>query len=147
MKQHGWSYTDLERASGRALTRGRWQQLGSGVQQRNFPDPGSLAVISQVLEVDITTVVLAAAQHLGLNVQHRGDSLSELLPAGTDQLSERMRDAILTLIRAAVADTLVGDRTTADRPDELTGLRLEWRKSAAPSQATQNIPRTDKAPP
>lgn len=140
MKQRGWSYTDLERASGRALTRGRWQQLGSGLQQRKFPDPSSLAVISRVLEVDITTVVLAAALHLGLEVQRRGDGLSELLPAGTHQLSERLRDAILTLIRAAVAETLAGVPTTPDRSDELTGLRLEWRKSAAPSTATEERP-------
>lgn len=140
MQQHGWSYADLERASGCALTRGRWQQLGSGAPQRKFPDPRSLTVISQVLEVDITTVVLAAAQHIGLNVQRRDDGLSHLLPAGTDRLSERLRDAILTLIRAAVADTQAHDRTTPDRSDELTGLKLEWPKSTAPSGSTRNVP-------
>jgi len=34
MAERGWSYSDLERRSGRALSRGRWQQMGSGVAQK-----------------------------------------------------------------------------------------------------------------
>ena len=104
MDARGWSYSDLERRSDRALSRGRWQQLGSGVPQRKFPDPISLTVIARVLDVDITTVVLAAAQAVGLEVRPRTSDLGALLPPGTDLLSERMRDAILALVRAAVAD-------------------------------------------
>ena len=109
MHERGWSYSDLERASDRALTRGRWQQLGSGVPQRKFPDPGSLTLIAQVLEVDIATVVLSAARSLGLDVGRRGAELAHLLPVQTDRISERMRDAILTLIRSAVAEAPAGD--------------------------------------
>ena len=133
MKERGWTYSDLERASGRALTRARWQQLGSGVAQRKFPDPSSLSVISQVLEVDITTVVLAAARSVGLDVRTRGTDMAHLLPALTERLSERMRDAILGLVRAAVADTGADDRGDGGRSDALGGLRLEWPKSAPPS--------------
>jgi hypothetical protein len=104
MHERGWSYSDLERASDRALTRGRWQQLGSGVPQRKFPDPGSLTVIARVLELDVTTVVLAAARSLGLDVGRRRAEMAHLLPVHTDRISERMRDAILTLIRSAVAE-------------------------------------------
>ncbi len=135
MKERGWSYSDLERASGRALTRGRWQQLGSGVQQRKFPDPASLTVISQVLEVDITTVVLAAARSVGLDVRSRGTDLAHLLPALTERLSERMRDAILTLVRAAVAETRGDEASGAAGSDALQGLRLEWPKSTSPSES------------
>ena len=137
MQERGWSYSDLERASGRALTRGRWQQLGSGAQLRKFPDPGSLTAIAEVLEVDITTVVLAAAQTLGLDVRQQGADLSHLLPDRTERLSDRMRDAILGLIRAAVAETLDDDGLEPARSDALRGLRLEWPKSAAPSEATR----------
>ena len=105
MKERQCSYSDLERASDRALTRGRWQQLGSGAPQRKFPDPATLTVLSQVLEVDITTVVLAAARSVGLNVRSRGTDLAHLIPALTEPLSERIRDAILSLVRAAVAET------------------------------------------
>ena len=133
MAERGWSYSDLERASGRALTRGRWQQLGSGVVQRKFPDPSSLSVISEVLEVDITTVVLAAARSVGLDVRTRGTDLAHLLPALTERLSGRMRDAILTLVRAAVSETR-RDEGEGTVPDTLQGLRLEWPRSASPSE-------------
>lgn len=134
MKERGWSYSDLERASGRALTRGRWQQLGSGVAQRKFPDPSSLSVISEVLEVDITTVVLAAARSVGLDVRTRGTDLAHLLPALTERLSERMREAILSLVRAAVAETRHDEGSDVTSSEALQGLRLEWPKSASPSR-------------
>ena len=136
MEARGWSYRDLERASGGALTRGRWQQLGSGVAQRKFPEPGSLTVIAQVLELDITTVVLAAARSVGLDVSRRGAELADLLPAETELLSERMRDAILTLIRSAVAETDSGAKPTWAA--SLSGMRLEWPKHAATIMSTSS---------
>jgi hypothetical protein len=140
MVERGWSYSDLERESGRALTRGRWQQLGSGVPQRRFPDPESLTAISNVLEIDITTVVLAAAQTLGLDVHRGGSGMSHLLPAETAQLSERMRDAILVLIRSAVADAQAGGGDGPAQDTGLDGLRLEWPKSSAPSSHDRDQP-------
>lgn len=141
MDAQGWSYSDLERLSGRALSRGRWQQLGAGVQQKKFPDPASLSVIAQVLQVDITTVTLAAARAVGLNVLPVGGDLAHLLPPGTDRLSARMRDAILMVIRAGVVDSSdYRDGRTSDR----TGTPpLEWSKSAAPSRRHRNDPAED----
>lgn len=132
MKERGWSYSDLERASDRALTRGRWQQLGSGAAQRKFPGPASLTVIAQVLEVDITTVVLAAARGVGLDVRSRGTDLGHLLPALTERLSERMRHAILSLVQAALAETRGDDGNEMAR-SALHGLRLEWLKATSPA--------------
>lgn len=134
MAERGWSYSDLEQESAQALSRGRWQQLGSGAEQRKFPDPASLTVIASVLQVDITTVVLAAARTLGLDAHMEGSDLANLLPAGTERLSEPIRDAILTLIRAAVSD--VPDDETVD--DEKPAL--EWPKSNAPSRRRHNGP-------
>jgi len=74
MRDRRWSYTDLQDESDRALTRGRWPQLGSGAPQRRFPDPASLLVIAHVLQLDITTVVFAAAQTLGLDVATLGSA-------------------------------------------------------------------------
>jgi len=138
MDERGWSYTDLERRSDRALSRGRWQQLGSGAAQRKFPDPASLVVIAQVLEVDITTVVLAAARSVGLDARSRDSELSRLLPAGTERLSARTRDALLATIRAAVADA--ADRSPTPQNDDLRGLALEWPKAAAPSRQDPDGP-------
>jgi hypothetical protein len=103
--------------------------------QRKFPDPSSLSVIAEVLEVDITTVVLAAARSVGLDVRTRGTDLAHLLPALTERLSGRMRDAILTLVRAAVAESRSDEGSDVAPPDALQGLRLEWPKSASPSAA------------
>ena len=139
MDTHGWSYSDLERQyHGGALSRGRWQQLGSGVQQKRFPDPASLLIIAQVLEFDITTVVLAAAQAVGLAVVTAGNDLAHLLPPGTDRLSERTRDAILMVIRAAIADS---PNHQDDPSSDCVGPpSLEWPKSDAPSRRHRNSP-------
>ncbi|MCW0214028.1 MAG: helix-turn-helix transcriptional regulator [Pseudonocardia sp.] len=143
MDERGWSYSDLERRSDRALSRGRWQQLGSGVQQKKFPDPASLVVIAQVLEIDITTVVLAAAGGLGLDTRIHGSEFARLLPAGTERLSAPMRDAILGIIRAAVADADAHPESAGSAPN---GLRLEWSKAAAPSRQNPNGPNADASP-
>lgn len=130
IEERGWNYADLARRSGNRLTRSRWQQIGTGVRLRSFPEPASIEAMAAALEVDVTTVLLATAQSIGLDARRGGPTLAHLLPAGTDRLSDQMRDAILTLIRAAVADTLKGDEGDDD-PDfrpELT-TPLGWRKS------------------
>lgn len=137
MVRYGWSYSELERRSGRALSRGRWQQLGSGATQRKFPDPASLSVIAEVLDVDITTVVLAAARAVGLDTRPPSSDLAGLLPPGTDTLSERMRDAILALIHGAIAEVQVDGGAPASGD---AGLLLEWPKAVAPSRRHQNGP-------
>lgn len=136
MDERGWSYADLERRSDERLTKGRWQQLGSGARQKSFPEPASVRIIAEVLEVDVTTVVLSAAQSLGLDARRRGPDLAQLLPTGTDRLSERMRDAILTIIRAAVSETLSrADEDDQDVPRPGGGdVALEWPKADAPSR-------------
>ncbi|GAA4558250.1 hypothetical protein [Pseudonocardia xishanensis] len=138
MDERGWSYTDLERRSDRALSRGRWQQLGAGAPPRKFPDPSSLVVIAQVLEVDITTVVLAAARSVGLDARTRDSELSRLLPSGTERLSDRTRDALLATIRAAVADAV--EREPAAENEHVRGRALEWPKAAAPSRRDPDAP-------
>ena len=43
MDAKGWSYADLAHRSGDELTRGRWQQLGSGIRRlKAFPEPSSI---------------------------------------------------------------------------------------------------------
>ena len=135
MSERGWSYADLERESGRALSRGRWQQLGSAAAQHTFPHPESLAIIARVLQIDVTSVVLAAARSAGLPVPAQASDFANLLPAGTERLAGPMRDAILGLIRAAVAGT------TADPAGRGTGgTTLEWPKESAPSRRDPDGP-------
>lgn len=137
MRERGWSYADLARRSGDALTKGRWQQLGSGSRMSHFPEPDTVMLLVSALEFDVNTVVLACAASLRLPVSLRGPDLAQLLPAGTDRLTERMRDAILAIIRAAVAETLAetgeldGRIVPAQtRRSPRDGGVLEWSKSA-----------------
>lgn len=138
MEERGWSYGELERRSGHQLTKGRWGQLGTGVRQVGFPEPATLACIAEVLEVDVTTVVLAAAQTVGLNVRRRGPDLAHLLPAGTDQLPVAWRDAILTVIRMAVADGLPRGDADDVHSKVSPAASLEWPKVDAPSRRGKN---------
>lgn len=130
--ERGWSYADLEVRSDHKITRGRWQQLATRVRMEAFPNRDNIPIIAQVLEVDQTTVVLALAKSLGLDVQGRGSDLVALMPAGTDRLSTPVRDAILAVIRATVLEALAqqdgevgAPQTTRPGPSV-----LEWDKTA-----------------
>ncbi|GAY09624.1 helix-turn-helix transcriptional regulator [Pseudonocardia sp. N23] len=139
MDQYGWSYTDLARRSGNDLSRARWQQLGSGLRQRKFPEPASLTSIAVALDVDLTTVVLSAARSVGLAVRPQGSTLADLLPPGTERLSSPMRDAILSLVRVAVGE--IGADVV--RTTDAEGTTLEWPKADAPSRHRQRVTPTD----
>lgn len=105
--ERGWSYTDLEVRAGHAISRGRWQQLATLKRMRAFPERDNIPVIAEVLEVNQTVVVLAVAASLGLDVQWRPPALAQLMPAGTDELSPPVRDAILAVIRATVTEAIL----------------------------------------
>lgn len=132
--ERGWSYADLEHRAGGKLSKSRWQQLGTGARITEFPEPATLEVMAEVLEVETTTILLSAATTIGMVVRRRGPHLADLMPAGTDRLSPRMRDAILAIIRAAVAESLNLDETGGLGAD----VTLEWqppdhqRRNASP---------------
>jgi transcriptional regulator with XRE-family HTH domain len=132
MDERGWSYADLARRSGDRLTRSRWQQIGTGVRVTNFPEPANLALMADVLEVDVTTVLLAAAQTLGLDARRRGTDFAQLLPAGTDRLPEKVQAAVLSMIRALVAEQLAHEPDDGDDHSEDRSFR--WSKTDAPTR-------------
>lgn len=134
MDDRGWGYAELARRSDHELTAGRWQQMGSGARQTEFPKTASIRSMARALDVDETTVVLAVASSVGLDVRRQSSDLAHLLPSGTNRLSERLREAILAVIRAAVADTLVNNTRSDDLfPGMDTSIPLEWSKRDAPS--------------
>ena len=143
--ERGWSYADLAHRTDHKLTRGRWQQLGTHVRMRAFPDPDNIPLIADALEVDQTTVVLAVARSLNLEVRWRGPDLAQLMPAGTDQLSTPVRDAILAVIRATVSEA-IARRSDEESPRTIHPgpSVLEWEKSAPNSAA--HPPRTGQIP-
>ena len=94
MDERGWSYAQLAHRSDGRLTKSRWQQLGTMTRMKEFPELATVRLLADVLEVAETTVVLSVAASLGIDVRFRGPLLAQLLPAGTDLLSDRMQDAI-----------------------------------------------------
>lgn len=135
---------DLEVRSDHRITRGRWQQMATHVRMKAFPERDNIPVIADVLEVDQTTVVLAVAKSLDLDVRWRGPDLAALMPAGTDQLSTNVRDAILAVIRASVTEALArpGDEESP-RPSGVGPSVLEWGKTGQPgAQRSARTPRS-----
>lgn len=97
----GFSYADLENRADSVISRQRWQQLGTGVRIKEFPEPATIEAMSKALDVDVSEVVLAAARSIGLNVKRGARSdLAARLPSTADRLSEMQRDAIVTLVRS-----------------------------------------------
>jgi hypothetical protein len=79
--------------------------------------------------------VARAAASLGLDARWRGPMLAQLLPAGTDRLSDRMRDAILAIVRAAVAESWQREADEPGHPG--ADLTLEWPKTDETSRRAQ----------
>jgi hypothetical protein len=147
MDDRGWSYGQLEHRSDGQLTKGRWQQLGTQTRMKSFPEPDTLRLIARVLEFDETTVVLSAAESLGLDVRRRGSLFAQLMPAGTDLLSDRVRDALLSLIRAAVAEAAAhaaDGEETGNGPQAATET-YEWPKTPRAEGRTSNTRTGDHA--
>lgn len=95
------SYLDLERDCSGKLKAARWQQIATR-PLRAFPDPLSLAAIAQALRVPNRTVILAAANSLGLDTAVPDNRLTELLPPAVDELNERSIAAVLTVVDALI---------------------------------------------
>jgi hypothetical protein len=129
MDDRGWTYGQLEHRSDGQLTKGRWQQLGTQTRVSRSPEPDTIRVLARVLEIDETTIWLSVGESLGLDVTRRGPMLAQLLPAGTDQLSDRMRDAILAIIRAAVAESWERGADEPGTPGVAADVTLEWSKT------------------
>jgi hypothetical protein len=129
MDDRGWTYGQLEHRSKGKLTKGRWQQLGTQVRMKNFPEPDTIRVMARVLEFDEQTILLSVGASLGLEVSLRGPMLAQLIPAGTDQLSERFRDAFLAILRAAVAETYTRNEDEPVPPGVASDVTLEWPKT------------------
>lgn len=146
--ERGWSYADLAHRTDHKITRGRWQQLGTHTRMKAFPERDNIPAIADALEVDQTTVILAVARSLDLDVRWRGPDLAALMPAGTDALSEPVRDAILAVIRATVTEAIArqsdAELLSTVRPGPSV---LEWDKTGQrDARGGQGLPRTGQTP-
>lgn len=111
--ERGWTYQQLaDRADG-AISRQRWQQLGTGIRIKEFPEPATIQSIAHALEVDITLVVLAVAASIGFAVKQRDSALAAMLPPGADRLTDDQRDVVLAVVRALAAKVGATDEDTS----------------------------------
>jgi hypothetical protein len=100
--QTGASYDELSRRTGNAIKRTRFHQLATQ-PQKEFPEPRTLQVLADLLEVPLSTVVLAFAASLGLPVTTTQSRLALLLPPRTDDLlTDRDHDAIISMTRSLI---------------------------------------------
>lgn len=132
LDENGWDYADMAAAIGDQLTKKRLEQLGGGRRTKEFPEPRTLILIAQALEVPPATVVLAAARSVGIDARTDADELAELLPPGTHRLPGRIRVAVAALIRAVVAETPAGNGAAGPvdaahpPPPGTQAVTLEW---------------------
>lgn len=65
----GFTYRELEARTDGTVSSQRWQQLGTGVRIKEFPEPATLQAMASAMQVDETTVVLATAESVGLDTK------------------------------------------------------------------------------
>lgn len=147
VRQHGWSDLTLERRSGGVVSDSTWHWYQKGNRLKRLPDASSLLAIANALDVDVTTVVLAAARSAGLPVRAQGTRLAQMLPAGTELLSADECDAIVTVARVLVANAM--DREVSTEVDRGHGSTptgtTRWPRQNAPTRRRNEPPSTDES--
>ena len=119
--ERGWSYRHLQERSGDVIKSQRWQQLGTGVRIKEFPEPASIQAIADALEIGVDRVLLAAARSIGLEVRGHRSELASMLPAGADRLTQAQRDAVLAVIRSMVNPSGEIHATEDEEPQQEQG--------------------------
>lgn len=70
--------------------------------RKNFPDPDTIEGLARGLGVTQMTVIMAAAESLGLQAKKEESSLLALMPTGTDKLTPEKTTLLLSIVRDAV---------------------------------------------
>ena len=74
--------------------------------------------LAEVLDTDVTTVVLAFARSLGLDVRASGPAADRVLPPDAERLTERQRAVLLSVVDVMVNPD-AGDGRSATSGDRL----------------------------
>ncbi|WP_100499399.1 hypothetical protein [Geodermatophilus chilensis] len=98
----GASYAEMARKVGDELTPSRMHQLATAPPQQFPKRARTVEALAELLEVPVTTIVLAFAAGLGIPVQQSGTVLEQTLPPGTDVLTDEDRQAVRGIVRALV---------------------------------------------
>ena len=98
----GASYEDMARKVDDEINRSRMHQLATA-PPKEFPKRArTVELLAQLLEVPVTTIVLAFAKGLGIPVQSSNTLLADTLPPGTDLLTAEDREVVRVVARALV---------------------------------------------
>lgn len=109
------SLADLEARSDGLISRARWGKWRNGIMIE-FPEPATLEHIADTLNLDVTTVVLACAKQLGLDVQLRRNRLETRLPPRAADLSDEQIQAVLSVVNAMIDSEPRSLRAVARKP-------------------------------
>lgn len=98
----GASYEEMARKVGDEITRSRMHQLTTN-PPREFPKhPRTIELLSELLQVPVTTTLMAFAAGLGLPVSSSSTLLADTLPPGADTLTPEDREAIRAVTKALI---------------------------------------------
>lgn len=134
----GKSVRDLEVDSGGRVKFQTFQEL-SNRAPRQFPKaPETIRGMARALQVDETTVVLAYARGLGIDVA-AGSMFALRLPPGVDELDPQMQNALIGVVRAAATS---GVRARGVDSPPLAAGRPQWsdEPQVAPGDEVPLIP-------
>lgn len=144
----GVSYRELEARSNSTISAQRWQQLGTGVRMKEFPEPTTLEAMATALNVDVTKLVLASARSLGLDVREGATFYGH--PSDAHSPIERLEEVNVDLPRISLRDLKEGATLTmvmeslSEVLDHLdaadTANRLLARQAAYTSGLDERLP-------
>lgn len=101
-RRTGHSYNDMAARVRGEITSQQLQKLAME-PIRQFPKKaGTVQLLSELLDVSVTTVVLAYARSLGLPVKQTGTMLEVTLPPGTEDLTVEDREAVRMITRQLI---------------------------------------------
>lgn len=112
----GESFRAMARRSGDRVHHQSLQGWATGAP-RGFPKKqDTFAALADVLETDVTTVLLAFARSLGLDVRAAGPEESRVLPPTAAGLTERQREVLLSVLDVMVRSDADESAGEAGRP-------------------------------
>lgn len=112
-RKGGRSYATLAEDCGGYPSGKRLQQLAT-TQQKNFVDPVTVKALARGLRVTEVTVVLAAAEDLGLDVSRATPKVLDYLPPAVNDLGHDQLFAIANLIRSFLPEEQQDEPTAAE---------------------------------
>lgn len=130
----GKTFRELAAASGFRVKHQTFQEL-SKQPPKQFPKASKTIIgMSVALSCTETVVVLAYARGLGINVVRQGAEFALRLPSRVDDLAPDMKNALLSVMRAAVNQNEMR-RGSSDKPKPDADERFSgWRGGADPGE-------------